>query len=73
MTYLAQVVGRLEGERKRLQNELERITNALSALNGLGTKASTVPKRRTLSASARARIAAAQRVRWAKWKKANKK
>jgi hypothetical protein len=73
MAYLAQVVGRLEGERKRLQNELERITNALSALSGLGTKASTVPQRRTLSASARARIAVAQRVRWAKWKKANKK
>jgi hypothetical protein len=29
--------------------------------------------KRTLSASARGKIAAAQRTRWAKWKKANRK
>jgi hypothetical protein len=73
MARLAQVVGRLEVERKRIQNQLERITNALSALNGRPTKASVGPKRRIMSASARARIAAAQRARWAKWKKAKKK
>jgi hypothetical protein len=73
MAYLAQVAGRLKVERKRIQSELERVTNALAALNGLGTKASTYPKRRTMSTSARARIVAAQRARWAKWKKANKK
>jgi hypothetical protein len=73
---LAQVVLGLEGERKRIQNQLERVTNALSALNGLGTKGSkapVAPQRRTMSASARARIAAAQRARWTKWKKAKRK
>jgi hypothetical protein len=73
MAQLAQVVGRLEVERKRIQNQLERVTNALSALNGRRAKASVGPKRRIMSASARARIAAAQRARWAKWKKAKKK
>lgn len=73
MAHLAQVVASLEVERKRIQNELDRVTSALSALNGLVTKASILPKRHTMSASARARIAAAQRARWARWKKANKK
>lgn len=73
MTHLAQVVGRLEIERKRIQSELERITTALSALNGLGTKDFTRSKRGPVTAAARARIATAQRVRWAKWRKENKK
>jgi hypothetical protein len=73
MAQLDRVVLSLEGERKRIQNQLERVTNALSALNGHGTKIPVGPKRRTLSASARARIAAAQRARWVKWKRAKKK
>jgi len=73
MVHLAQVVRDLVVERKRIEIELERVTNALSALNGLGAKASPLRNRPTLSASARARIAAAQRARWAKWRKANKK
>jgi hypothetical protein len=48
-----------------LENELGRI------LDGRGSKGRTPGGRRTMSASARARIAAAQRARWAKYK-ANK-
>ena len=73
MLHLAQVVRGLVAERKRLETELARVTNALSALNGLGAKASPLRNRPTISASARARIATAQRARWAKWRKANKK
>jgi hypothetical protein len=73
MVHLAQVVRDLVVERKRIEIELERVTNALSALNRFGAKASPLRNRPTLSASARARIAAAQRARWAKWRKANKK
>ena len=73
MAQLAQIVVSLENERQRLQGRLARVTNALFALKGLGTTASIHPKRRTMSASARKRIATAQGARWAKWKKAKKK
>jgi hypothetical protein len=66
----------------QLRDEVIRIERAIAALVGLGSpsprrgrppKASqpvraTKPKRRTMSASARAKIAAAQRARWAKQK-----
>jgi hypothetical protein len=73
MAQLAQVVVSLENERQRLQGKLAQVTNALAALNGLGAQVPTHPKRRTMSASARKRIATAQKARWAKWKKAKKK
>ena len=66
----------------QLRQELSLIDRAIAALEGIGqTKPrrgrppksasavpSTVPKRRRMSASARAKIAAAQRARWAKQK-----
>ena len=73
MAHLAQVVRSLVAQRKQIEAELKQVTNALSALNGVGVKASTFRTRPTISAAARARIAAAQRARWAKWRKANKK
>jgi hypothetical protein len=73
MARFAQVVRSLVAERKQIEAELKRVTNALSALGGLGAKASTFRARPTISAAARARIAAAQRARWAKWRKANQK
>ena len=69
MTNLNKVVTSLRGEYARLQNELERVGKALNALghaggeNRLGTK-------RVLSKDARRRIAEAQRLRWAKVRKA---
>ena len=64
MTNLTSVIKHLEQERNRLGAQLERLTHALSVLNGTGNHGA----RRTISAAGRARIAAAQRARWAKSK-----
>jgi hypothetical protein len=50
----------------QLKQQRTALNNAISALEGISTNGST--PNRTLSASARARIAAAQRARWAKAK-----
>ena len=68
----------------QLRDEVSRIEQAIAALVGFGSQparrgpgrpagsknatAAGKPKRRTMSASARAKIAAAQRARWAKQK-----
>jgi hypothetical protein len=63
MANLTSVLNQLEQERNRLTAQLGHLSHALSALNGAG------PSRRgTMSAAGRARIAAAQRDRWAKLK-----
>jgi len=63
---LTTIVKGLAIEKTRLESELRKVTNALSALNGLSGRQTTGKRR--MSASARARIAATQRARWAKWK-----
>jgi len=63
MANLAGVVRQLKAERDQVARQVERLDAALAALNGSHGKL-----RGTLSASARARIAAAQRARWAKVK-----
>jgi hypothetical protein len=62
-----------------IDEEIQRLEQARGLLSGLtgkrgGRRAplSLRPKKRTLSAEARAKIAAAQRARWAKAKKAAK-
>jgi hypothetical protein len=67
MTNLNKVVSSLRDEYSRLEKEMARVRKALNALghvggNRLGTK-------RVLSKEARARIAEAQRRRWAKVRK----
>jgi len=64
MSNLTSVLNQLERERSRLTAQLERLNNALSSLNGTGNRGTS----RTISAAGRARIAAAQRARWAKIK-----
>jgi exonuclease VII small subunit len=51
---------------KELQQERDRLDRAIAALTSLNGTAVKTRQRRTLSAAARARIAAAQRARWAK-------
>jgi hypothetical protein len=70
MTKLSGVVQQLRKERDRAAKEIERLDGALAALNGSHGKRTG---RRTLSAAARARIAAAQRARWKKFKATKKK
>ena len=68
MTNLNKVVTSLRSEYSRLQNEMERLGKALAALgssNGGGYRRG----KRILSKDARERIAAAQRLRWAKVRK----
>jgi hypothetical protein len=75
MANLTGVTRQLKKERVRVQGEMQQLNAALAALGGFGspdrkpkgTRAHT--KRRPMSATARKRIAAAQRARWAKWKK----
>ena len=61
MANFTSVLNQLEQERTRLASQLESLNNALSALS---VKRSS----RRISAAGRARIAAAQRARWAKVK-----
>jgi len=63
MANLAGVVQQLRIERDRAARTVERLNEALAALDGAGNSTGA---RRRLSAAARARIAAAQRARWAK-------
>jgi len=65
------VVGQLQKERSRLENELHRVTAALTAfgkvyMKGSKSKPTATRKKRTISVAGRKRIAAAQRARWAK-------
>jgi hypothetical protein len=69
MSNITTALSQLEEERTRLVSQIDAVQNAISALNGSGSNGSV--GRRTLSPAARARIAAAQRARWAKVK--NKK
>jgi len=64
MANLSSVLKQLEQERNLLASQLKSLTNALSALNGTGNKRTG----RIMSITGRARIAAAQRARWAKAK-----
>jgi len=74
MLKLQKVVAALKRERDRAQKKLAQLNAALAALASQTTAGSRVSgtqqarKRKPLSASARRRIAAAQRARWAKWK-----
>jgi hypothetical protein len=65
MANLTSVVNQLQQERTRLTAQLERLNTAISILNGTSGNRT---RRGTMSAAGRARIAAAQRARWAKVK-----
>ena len=64
MSNITSLLSELEQERSLLKSQLEQVGNALSALDA---RANTIVVR-TMSAAGRARIAAAQRARWAKLK-----
>jgi hypothetical protein len=70
MSNLAGVVQLLKNEQDRLTRELRGITAALAAFGQTYVKSTPTRK---LSASARAKIAAAQRARWAKARKTTPK
>jgi hypothetical protein len=63
---LVSVVSELKKERTNLVKSLMHVDTALSALGSLNGSNKPAGPRRTMSASARRKIAAAQRARWAK-------
>ncbi len=71
-------MGALEDAAKLIREEIARLEQALGLMEGVSTnrrrpgRPRKVKKTRTLSPEARARIAAAQRRRWAKQRKAAK-
>jgi hypothetical protein len=79
MASLENALQQLRAERREAQLHVEKLDQAITvieSLNGSGTPRSTTgsaPVKRTMSASARRKIAAAQRARWAKVKAAKKK
>ncbi len=79
MSNLTKVVMQMRQERDAAQKRVEQLDQALAALgslDGLRTRGKGSrkhkTKRRTMSAQARKRIAAAQRARWAKRKAAKR-
>ncbi|MFZ0732139.1 MAG: hypothetical protein WAM79_07430 [Candidatus Sulfotelmatobacter sp.] len=66
MDNLAGVVQQLKKERDRAAKQVKSLDAALAALDGVSGGKSTGSRRGSLSTAARARIAAAQRARWAK-------
>ena len=68
---LMSVVAQLREERTNLVNSLRHVDAALSVLGRLNGGTNHSAPRRTISASGRRRIAAAQRARWAKLKAKN--
>lgn len=69
MTNLGSVVDMLKKEHNRLTHEMKAISAALAAFGAAYNNPTKV--RGTMSAAAKARIAAAQRARWAKVKAAS--
>lgn len=69
MTNLNKVVTSLRHEYSRLEKEMDRVGKALAALGSSSGHNGRRPKR-VLSKDARRRIAEAQRLRWAKVRKA---
>ncbi len=78
MANLAAVLKDLREERGRAENHLRGLDKAITVLGTLVGRnhrelgKSAAPKR-TMSVAARRRIAAAQRARWAKWKREQRK
>jgi len=76
MSKMNQVVHQLQSQRRRAQQELEKLDLAIRALSSLDGRASaglTIRRKPHFSPAARARIAAAQRARWAKIRAVQKK
>ena len=67
------IVSELRKQAIHLKNQLARTEAAIEALTGQGTAVGNGRRKRKMSASARAKIGAAQRKRWKEWKAARGK
>ena len=68
MANLSSIVRQLRQERDRVEKRLKGLDAALTAFAGVYSGVKPVRKRRKMSAKSRAKIAAAQRRRWAKFR-----
>lgn len=74
--FAQQALSQLQSEKERMTGELRRLEQAIGALKGLAKYNGGRPgglRRPRLSVAARKRIAAAQRLRWAKVRAQQKK
>ena len=69
MPNLSSIVKQLKQERDRVATQLSGLDAALTAFAGAYSGTKPIRKRRKMSAKSRAKIAAAQRRRWAKFRK----
>jgi hypothetical protein len=72
MANLSGIVKQLKKERDHVEKQLSGLNAAIAAFAAV-YGAAKPKRRRTMSAKSRARIAAAQRARWAAWKAKRKK
>ena len=66
---MSSIIGQLKKERDRVEKQLSGLNAALTAFAGAYSNGQPSRKRRMMSAKSRAKIAAAQRRRWAKFRK----
>lgn len=66
MASLSGLIKQLRKERDRVEKQLSGLNAALTAFAGVYSGGKPVRNRRKMSAKSRAKIAAAQRARWAK-------
>ena len=68
------IIAALQAEATKLKKQLDTVLHAMHLLGGSKTKSKAVRiKRRSMSPAGKARIAAAQKARWAKVRAARKK
>jgi hypothetical protein len=72
MADIAVVLKGLRQDRERLDKAIAAL-EIVSSVNDRRAVRSAVRKKRTISAAGRKRIVAAQRARWAKWRRTQKK
>jgi hypothetical protein len=73
MPNLSSILKQLKKERDRVAKQLLGMDAAIKAFAGVYSGGNPTRKRRKMSAKSRAKIAAAQRARWAKYRKSAKK
>jgi hypothetical protein len=70
---LSSIMKQLKKERDRVERQLSGLNAALTAFAGVYSNGHPGRKKRKMSAAARKKIAAAQRARWAKGRKTQKR
>ena len=69
MPNLSQIVTQLQAQRKQTRHQLKRLDEAIAAVQNVGRRGGKRRAKRKISMAGRRRIAAAQRARWAKFKR----